>query len=135
MFVCGVVPMASLLLAVAVLQAPKLIRGGLLPPFVLGFEAVGWATIFGFITFYSMIPEYLSAFMELIATYITPVFGRYPVDTPDWLGLLIEFGAAAIIFSSPQLPVALLGGWLMHKLGLTLRFERRRTAMPARATQ
>jgi hypothetical protein len=82
---------------------------------------------------YSVTPSLLQAMINLIGTYTRPIFARYLSDTPEWLGLLIEFGACDIIFSSPQLLIALSGGWLTHKHGLTVRFERRQTEMPAPA--
>jgi hypothetical protein len=134
-FACGVAPMASLLVMVALLQTPKLIRGAAVPPFVVGFEALGWTAVLLFITSYSVTPSLLQALINFIGTYTRPIFARYLSDTPNWLGLLIEFGACDIIFSSPQLLLALSGGWLTHKLGLTMRFERRKVATPAPAAQ
>ena len=45
--------------------------------------------------------------------------------------MFLELGAGVVIFSLPQLLVALLGGWLTRKLGLTVRFERLRVEEPA----
>jgi hypothetical protein len=68
-FACGVVPMASLLLTLAALRVPGLIRGATLTPFILGFEAFGWVAVFGFITCYSLVPTRLVA---LIADFRGP---------------------------------------------------------------
>jgi len=38
---------------------------------------------------------------------------------------MIEFGAASLVIVVPQLALALLGGWLNTRLGLTIVIERR----------
>ena len=130
-FACGAMPMASLLTLVALIATPSLLRRGLVSPFVVGFEAVGWAVVFTFMTCYSVAPWALLSYAELIGAYTRPVFERYLADTPNWVGFYVELGAGVIIFSPPQLLVALLGGWLTRKLGLSVRFERQRMEEPA----
>jgi hypothetical protein len=49
-FACGVLPFASVLFLVAAFSAPNLLRGHWLSPFIVGFEASGWAVVFTFIT-------------------------------------------------------------------------------------
>jgi hypothetical protein len=131
LFACGAMPMASLLILVVVTSAPTLMRGGPVSPFVVGFEALGWAAVFAFISCYSVAPSVLLGYAGLIGAYTRPVFERYFTDSPSWVGMFFELGAGVVIFSPPQLLVALLGGWLARKLGLTVRFERQRTAAPA----
>jgi hypothetical protein len=126
-FACGVMPMASLLILVALKSAPSLMRTGCVSPFVVGFEALGWAAVFAFVTCYSVAPWLLLAYAELIGVYTRPIFERYLAQTPSWVGLYIELGAGVIIILPPLLLVALLGGWLTRKLGITVRFERERT--------
>ncbi len=118
-FACGAMPMASLLILVALPRAASVMRGDPVSPFLLGFEASGWATVFAFVTCSSIAPSVLLRFVELIGPYTRPVFERYLADTPSWAGLYIELGLGVIIFSPPQLLVALVGGWLTRKLGLT----------------
>jgi hypothetical protein len=125
-FACGVMPMASLLILVALNSAPTLMREGRVSPFVVGFEALGWAAVFGFITCYSVVPSALLAYAELFGQYTRPVFARYTEGLPSSVGLYIELAAGLIIFAPPQLLIALFGGLLTRKLGLTARFERRR---------
>jgi len=135
-FACGVMPMASVLILVALMSLPDLVRSGRLSPFVLGFEAVGWAVVFAFVTCYSIASPILLAYAEGIGAYTRPVFIRYFADPPPWVGMALELGLGAVIFSLPQLAVALLGGWLTRKFGLTVRFERRGMEEPAaRATK
>jgi hypothetical protein len=123
-FAGGAMPMASLLILVALGSAPGLMQGGRVSPFVVGFEAAGWAVVFAFVTCYSIAPSVLLGYVESIGAYTRPVFERYLADTPSWVGLYIELAAGVIIFSAPQLLVALLGGWLNRKLRLSVRFER-----------
>ena len=123
-FACGVMPMASLLILVALAAVPSLVRGGRCSPFVLGFEAVGWAVVFAFVTCYSLAPSVLVNSIARIGVYTRPVFARYFADSPGWVGAAIELGFLTVIFSLPQLPVALFGGWVNRKVGLTVRFER-----------
>jgi hypothetical protein len=130
-FACGVMPMASLLILVALMSAPTLMQGGRVSPFVVGFEASGWTVVLAFVTCYSVAPLVLLGYAELIGTHTRPVFERYLADTPAWVGMYIELAAGVIIFAPPQLLVALLGGWLTRKLGLSVRFERQRTEEPA----
>ena len=132
-FGCGVVPMASLLILVALFSIPNLVRGARCSPFVFGFEVLGWAAVFAVITCFSVGSPILMAYLELISSYARPIFIRYLVGSPGWVAELFELGAIFVIFSLPQLLVALLGGWVNHKFGFTLRFERqgRGPAMPA----
>jgi hypothetical protein len=125
-FASGAMPMASLLLLVALISARNVMRGGPVAPFLVGFGALGWAVVFAFITCYSVAPSVLLGYAEIIGAYTRPVFERYLADSPNWVGLYIELGAGVIIFSLPQLLIALFGGWMTRKLGLTVRFERRR---------
>jgi hypothetical protein len=130
-FACGVMPMASFLILVALISAPTLMRGGQVSPFVVGFEAVGWAVVFAFIACYSVAPSVLLGYAELIGRHTRPVFERYLAETPSWVGLYIELAAGVIILAPPQFLVASLGGWLTRKLGITVRFERLRMEKPA----
>jgi hypothetical protein len=43
-------------------------------------------------------------------------------EPTDLVAPFVEFGFATILFSLPRLLVALLGGWLARRLGLTARF-------------
>lgn len=126
-FACGVMPMASFLILAAVFSAPRLLRGDRLPSFVLGFEGVGWVMVFAFITWCSLAPTRLMGAVELIAVHIRPDFSGYLVDSPRWVAIGLELGFGIVIFSLPQLIVALIGGLLARKLGLTCRFERHRS--------
>jgi hypothetical protein len=130
-FACGTVPVASVLFLVALMSLPRLVRGERALPFVVGFEAVGWALVFAFITCYSVAPWALLGYAELIGPYTRPVFQRYIAFAPTWIGLQVELCAGAVLFAVPQLLIALFGGCLTRKLGLSVRFERQRTDGPS----
>ena len=118
--------MATLLVLAALFSAPRMLSGDRLPSFVLGFEGMGWVMVFLFVTWYSLAQSQVLAAVELIAVHTRPVFSRYLVDSPAWVGLVLELGFGVVIFSLPQLVVALLGGLLARRFGLTCRFERYR---------
>jgi hypothetical protein len=124
-FASGVVPVGSVLLLLALFSAPNLARGGWLSPFVLGFETLGSVAVFAFITCYSMIPSAILEFTEWTGAWTRPILIPLFAGSPRWVQISIELGFGVIWFSLPQLMVALLGGWLNRKLGLTLRFDLR----------
>jgi hypothetical protein len=122
-FACGVMPIASVLFLVALFSAPSLVRGGRFSPFALGFEAFGCVAVFAFVAIYSIAPSALMAFIELIGARTRPVLQPLVQSAPGWIQLSVELGFAAVLFSLPELVIALFGGWLSRKLGITLRFE------------
>ncbi|MFI5454531.1 MAG: hypothetical protein ACHRXM_03685 [Isosphaerales bacterium] len=125
-FACGVLPIASILILVALFSAPNLLRGGWLSPFVIGFEASGWAAVFAFITYCSIATSAVIGHAGAIAAPIRPFISPYVDHSPSLAAACVELGFATILFSLPQLLLALLGGWLARKSGLTVRFEHRR---------
>ena len=79
-----------------------------------------------FIACYSVAPSVLLAYSGYIGAYTRPIITRYFPDAsaaPTWVTVMVELGLGAVILSLPQLPAALLGGWLTKKIGLTVRFE------------
>ncbi len=124
-FVTGVMPMSTTLFVIAIVAARRTVRGDWLAPFVLGYEAFGWLAVFAFVTLYSIAPSAILKFAEeQIGTWTRPFFAPLLDGMPEWVGMLVEFGAATVIFSLPQLTIAFVGGWLFRKLGLTVRFGR-----------
>jgi len=115
--------MASVLFLVALFSAPNLMRGGRLNPFAFGFEASGWTAIFVFIACYSIAPSAVLAFTQWIATWMKPVLDSLLERAPIWIQLSAELGIGAILFTLPQLILALFGGWLARMVGLTARLE------------
>ncbi len=126
-FACGVMPMASLLVLVGLAAVPNLMRGGRLSPFAFGFETLGWLSVFVFVTVYSITPATLLAFTEWTGTWTRPVFIPLLEHSARWVQISAELGFGAVWFSLPELIIALAGGWLARKAGLTVRFERRCT--------
>ncbi len=124
-FISGVMPMATTLFVIAIVSARRILRGDWLAPFVVGYEAFGWLAVFAFVTLYSIAP---SAILDFVSNQIgfrtRPSLAPLLDGKPEWVGMLVEFGAVTVIFSLPQLTIALFGGWLFRKLGLTLRFGR-----------
>jgi hypothetical protein len=122
-FATGAMPVASLLIVIGLVSVPQLLRSGEISPFVIGFEAAGWMAVFGFIAWYSVAPEYAADCVQPIAEAIRPPRATHFRALSDLPGLLLEFGVIATLFSLPQLLLALLGGWLAHRVGLTARFS------------
>ena len=122
-FVCGVTPMASILFLVALFSAPQAARGGRVSSFALGFEALGWVAVFAFVAIYSIKPAAILAFTEWTGRWTRPVLVPLFEHSPMWAQLSAELGVGIVLFSLPELIVALGGGWLAWKIGLTVRFE------------
>ncbi len=130
-FACGVMPMSTILVLVVLFSTPSLRGGGGFSSFALGFEAFGWAAIFAFVTLYSIVPSALLTFTEWIGQWTRPVLVPLLEPAPGWVQLAAELGTAAVLFSLPELVIALFGGSLARKVGLTLRFERWSAEKPA----
>jgi hypothetical protein len=122
-FACGVTSMASLLILVGLASLPNLVRGGRLSPFVFGFETLGWVAVFAFVTVYSMTPASLLAFTEWIGTWTRPILIPLTEHSPRWVQMSAELGFGTVLFSLPELIIALLGGWVARKVRLTARLE------------
>jgi hypothetical protein len=48
---------------------------------------------------------------------------------PTWVALTVEYGLPALVFTVPELLIALGGGWMTTKLGIVI--ERRPAALGA----
>ena len=115
--------MASVLFLVALFSAPNLMRGGSLNPFAFGFESSGCVAVFAFIACYSISTSEVLIFTEWIGDWTRPVLVPNLERAPTWIQLSAELGFAAVLFSLPELIIALIGGWLARTLGLTARLE------------
>ncbi len=120
----GVFPLASVLITVGLISAPSLLRGERLSPFVFGFEAVGWLVVFAFISWYSIAMDAVMGCAEAIVALIRPPLIVWVERIPSWAQTCVELGFETVVFSLPQLLLALLGGTLARRLQLTIRFER-----------
>jgi hypothetical protein len=131
-FACGVMPVGSVLTLVALSSIFNPAREVWLSPFVLGFEAMGWVMVFAFVTVYSTAPSEVLAFSEWIGTWTNPPLPEILERLPKGVRTVVQMGLVTGLFSFPELVVAMLGGWLNRKVGLSVRFERR-VAQPAGA--
>lgn len=99
---------------------------------MIGFEALGWAAVFTFVTWYSIAEQtVIACAYNGLDVALQPVVYRVLQDAPHWAMGLVERGCVAALFSLPQLLFALLGGWLARRVGLTARF----TLAPDRARE
>jgi hypothetical protein len=130
-FACGVMPMASVLVLIALFSTPSLVRGDRFSPFALGFEAFGWLAVFAFVTIYSIAPSAILVFTDWTGRWTRPILVPLFQGSPGWVQMSLELGTAAVLFSLPELVIALFGGSLARKLGLTLCFERWSAEKPA----
>ena len=116
LFACGILPMASLLILLALMSTVDVQRGRLLAPFLVGFEVAGWAAVFAFLTYYSIATASALRTMETLAAWIRPLLVTHLQTSPIWLPMILEFGFAKLLFTLPQLLLALLGGWLARRI-------------------
>ena len=89
---------------------------------MIGFEALGWTAVFAFITCYSIAEQTVVDCSAMIDVALRRPFLVVFRDLPGPAGQLVEFGCATALFSLPQLLLALMGGWLARRVGLTARF-------------
>ena len=122
MFATGVMPVASLLILVGVISTPQLLRSGELSSFFIGFESLGWTAVFAFVACYSISTKSVMSVAEAIAAICRLSTIAYLQNLPGWAGIFVELGFATILFSLPQLLIALLGAWFSRRCGLGARF-------------
>jgi hypothetical protein len=122
-FACGVMPMGSLLAIIAMTFLPRAPNGQRLSSFVFGFETLGWISILAFVALYSLTPSAILAVTEKVGAYTRPILGPLFEGSPGWAAAAGELGFGTVLFSLPELVIALLGGWLARKVGVTARIE------------
>ena len=131
-FAMGVLPMASLLIFVALIRLPKLARVEADATSFVGFEVVGWATVFLFVVASAVSPPAVANYVNTVAWPIGRVLAPMVVRSPEWLITAVEFVLIVAIFFLPELAIAMLGGWLARRAGFTVRIGRtRRSEAPA----
>ena len=138
LLVLGILPMASLLVVIALVTLPKLIRTGAQSALFWGFEVCGGAALVGFVLLSVLIPAEVNSYLEFgvepfrrmimwSASRSASLLGRMPT----WLDFFLEDGLdcapIALVFGVPQLGIALLGGWLARRVGISIRIEARQT--------
>jgi hypothetical protein len=119
MFATGILPMASVLILLGVMSLGR----RRLAPFVFGFELAGWVVVFAFLTLYSVAMTDLLRGVGVIGDTIRPIAGPWFEKAPSWAANLAECIVATVLFTIPELLVALLGGWLLARFGYTVRLE------------
>jgi hypothetical protein len=112
--------MASLLVFVGLLRLPGIMRRGMTSSFLVGFEAFGWAAVFLFIACSTLSPPLIGSYGEAMASVIRPIVGPLATGWPEWALAVLEFGVVSLIFGLPEFLVAVAGGWLARKAGLSL---------------
>ncbi len=138
LLVLGILPLASLLILMALVVVPKLIRTGSRSAFFWGFEVGGWAALVGFVLLSALFPAQVGAYLELGMEPFRRIIVWFVSQTPSFFGgmptwidfLLEEFfdcGPVALVFGVPQFGVALLGGWLARRVGISIRIETRQS--------
>ncbi len=115
-FALGVLPMASLLAIAAVIGFPKRSRGGVISSRLLGFQLFGWASVALFIILSVISTSSVITHVEVIVLTILPLLAG-AIRMPEWASLCLELGLASILFTVPELLIALFGGWLIGRLG------------------
>jgi hypothetical protein len=126
-FAFGVLPMATVLLLVALVQVARCLRSGEPASFFVGFEVLGWASVFLFIVISALSPPLIGAYTDATAKATGPFFKPYGLEhAPAWVVGTLEFGLVTLIFGVPQMLVALMGGVLARWSGLSVTIERRR---------
>ncbi len=112
-FACGVMPMASILVLLALVSAPKFVRGGWLSPSALGFQSFGWLAVFGFIACLCLAPSALLGYSRLFGPYLSLFFAPLMRGVSRSGANAFEFAACTVIFTLPELVIALFGGCLL----------------------
>ncbi len=79
--------------------------------------------VFAFLSWYSIAMYAVLGYVEAIVQPIRPFLIYSLKSLPVWAQPFVEIGFEIVVFSLPQLLLALIGGALARKLELTVRFE------------
>ena len=126
LFSFGVLPLASLLIFFWLILIPRRMRSNTPSSFFAGFQCFGWRAIFLFIALSALRSEWVIDFALAIRSKVPPGARPFWDPAPEWIGAPIEFVFCTIVLTTPELIIALFGGWLTRKLGITILIERRR---------
>ncbi len=89
----GVLPMASLLLLVAIFQMPKVWRTGTVAGFWLGFATFGSFSLFLFVIISSLSPAAIQNYLMMIeGPIVAPIYGSIGNEPAEWLVERGRFG-------------------------------------------
>jgi hypothetical protein len=114
----GVLPMANILAAVAILGAVR--RG--FPPFLVGFEVFGAAAMLACLAWAWLSPDALTVYLVGILLLVVRLF-----RTESFGVGLVNYTIAGVLLSLPEVVLALLGGWLTSLAATSLARRRRRS--------
>jgi hypothetical protein len=117
-FALGVLPMASLLLLVALFHVPTIWRKGYVSSFWLGFATSGALSVLLFMIISSLSPAATQKYLVVVsARLITPMIGMMGDEPAQWLvdGVELVMGTALMVL--PEMLIAIAGGWLFARAG------------------
>ena len=120
--VIGVLPMACLLLFGIVTGLFDLVRKGECHQFLVGFEVLGWASLFAYLVYCSGHYESGDRPLSRLSTASQYVFPWHVIAYRDLRVMSFHMG----VFFVPEFILACLGGWASSALGIVL--TRRRTS-------
>jgi hypothetical protein len=125
LIVVGSMPMASIL----VLGIPNLVRGstgrGMIRPFLVGFEGVGWTVLLVYIGSAILFAESVAGAIDLSAQFLMSLIGLDTANGSDPAWQLFGLFVFVLFLLLPQLFVALVGGWLNQRFKIRIAIERR----------
>ena len=113
--------MACLLLFGLATGLLGLARKGECPPFVVGFEAAGWATLFAYASFLAVNYDYKYRTLDRIR----PITNFFYPNGCAYADIPVMSLHMTILFL-PELFLALAGGFLSARLGLVLAWKAER---------
>ncbi len=122
-FALGVLPMASLLVLVTISQLMAIRGTGDVSPSCFGFLAFGCLSIFLFMCGASLSPPALQDCLLRITGVINPAILAVNGNKPTWLLERIYEALDILIFTLPELAIAMGGGWLTGRWGSRVRAE------------
>lgn len=114
-YVIGVVPMACVLVFGAIAGLFDLIRKGNSHSFLVGFETVGWAILFVYVSFLAVNTHPGSRTVN----GLRPITDIYDTNALAHNDAAIVFLHATVMFL-PEFCLSLVGGFLSARLGITL---------------
>ncbi len=130
----GVLPMASLILLVAIFQMPKVWRTGTVAGFWLGFATFGSFSLFLFVIISSLSPAAIQNYLMMIeGPIVAPIYGSIGNEPAEWLVDGVDLAMGAILLVLPELLLATAGGWLLGRAGkgiVTVRIAREASPPP-----
>jgi hypothetical protein len=111
--VVGVLPMACLLIWAMLVSVLGRNRRGAISPFLIGFELAGWGALFLMVLHDAATDDSEWGPIGLASPILQRLFPRDVIDYHEYEIVLTH----ALLFLTPSLIAALLGGWLASRSG------------------